>query len=295
MLTSTSARQTLKLTSLMLLGACYLVGCAAAPSKPLRAEFAHQIAPEAVQQAPLQDNHFRSDRSGNLTEDQLKAILDAPIFLEEETRLGIVPVATAYEVDRDLPIASVPHTLSDALEKTGYFEITTEVSTDWPKDRSVAGLRELAARYRAKYLLLYRHRFTERDWTNGWGWAYLTGVGALFVPANTVETAGVLEATLFDVRTGTILFTVYERVHDLNDMNVWNNDEKRRGIKARLLDKAADKLADEVNHKVRRLVAARPAPSPAADPNQPQPPAQVTTPANAQGPAVAPEQVQTVH
>lgn len=235
------------------------IGCAAAPRAPLSPRFAQQIA-QAPPAAPLQDNHFRSDRTGNLTESQLKEILDAPIFLEEETRLGIVPVATAYEADRDLPLTSVPHELGQSLEKTGFFEITTEVSTDWPKDHSVAGLRELAARYRAKYLLLYRHRFVERDWTNGWGWAYLTGVGALFVPANTVETAGVLEATLFDVRTGTILFTVYERVHNVSDLNVWNNEEKRRNIKTKLLSKASDQLSEKVTHKVRRLVAARPTP-----------------------------------
>lgn len=236
------------------------VGCAAAPRAPLEPSFAQPIAQAPPQAAPLQDNHFRSDRTGNLTESQLKEILDAPIFLEEETRLGIVLVATAYEVDRDLSLTHVPHELGQSLERTGFFEITTEVSTDWPKDHSVAGLRELAARYRAKYLLLYRHRFVERDWTNGWGWAYLTGVGALFVPANTVETAGVMEATLFDVRTGTILFTVYERVHKLSDMNVWNNEEKRREIKTKLLTKASDQLSEKVTHKVRRLVAARPSP-----------------------------------
>ncbi len=34
-------------------------------------------------------------------------------------------------------------------------------------------LRELAARYRSEYLLLYRHRFVDRSYTNAWGWLYL--------------------------------------------------------------------------------------------------------------------------
>ena len=241
------------------------LGCAASrPEGRLRAEFT-QAAVVQPAPPPLQDNHFRSDRTGNLTEDQLKAILDAPLFLEQDARLGIVPVATAYEVDPELPVAIVPHMLGRALEDTGFFEITTEISTDWPSDRSVAGLRELAARYRAKYLLLYRHRFIEQSWTNAWGWAYLTGVGAIFAPGRSVETAGVLEATLFDARTGTLLFTVYERVHQERAMTLWNNDVKRRAIKGQLLTQAADKLSAQVSHKVRRLVAARHAPaSPAA-------------------------------
>ena len=34
------------------------------------------------------------------------------------------------------------------------FEVATEMSTDWPADGGISGLRELAARYRAEYLLL---------------------------------------------------------------------------------------------------------------------------------------------
>lgn len=284
------------LAALLMVGllAQVLTGCAAAP-RPLRAEMRAMPVQrqQPRQQQVLRQNHFKSDRTGNLTEAQLKKILESPVFLEEDTRIGIVPVATAYEVDRDLPLATVPHTLSDALEKTGFFEVTTEVSTDWPKDRSVAGLRELAARYRAKYLMLYRHRFVHRERTNAWGWAYLTVVGALFVPSKDVEVAGVLEATLFDARTGTILFTVYERVHTERAMNLWNHEAKRREIKAQLLKRASDQLADKVTHKVRRLVAARPAPktpeTPAPQPvkatAQVQAPAPTPTPAAPQPPA----------
>ena len=229
-------------------------GCAAAP---MRAE----MPPMAIaEQAPqiLDTNHFQQDRTGNLSETGLREILDAPVFLEDDTRVGIVPVTTAYDVDEELPLATVPHALSDAMEKTGFFEVTTEVSTDWPADGSVAGLRELAARYRSKYLLLYRHRFVDDSRLNAWAWTYPTIVGIFAAPAQTVEVAGVLEATLFDVRTGTILFTVYERVHDEQDLNIWNNDHKRREIKEQLLSKASGNLSASVTSKIRRLVAARP-------------------------------------
>ncbi len=235
----------------VIFGACG----AAAPMKKV------QMAPMNIPQNPqpqvLDKNHFRSDRMGNLSEEQLREILDAPVFLEDRARVGIVPVATAYEVDQDLPLATVPQRLSESLESTGHFDVITEVSTDWPANGSVAGLRELAARYRVRYLLLYRHRFEHRDYTNPWGWAWLTGVGGLMTPNQTLEAAGVMEASLFDVRTGTILFTVFERVGGEENVSVWYNDAKRRSLKQDLLDEGTALLGKQVVHKVQMLVSAR--------------------------------------
>ena len=42
--------------------------------------------------------------------------------------------------------------------------------------------------------------------------------------------AGVLEATLFDVRSGTILFTLYERVHARSDETPCDDDRKLRAM-----------------------------------------------------------------
>lgn len=233
-----------------------LTGCASAKMQ------SPTLEAMAIQDAPanqvLTQNHFKSDRTGNLTEEQLRQILESPVFLEDETRLGIVPVATAYEADSDLPLTSVPSALSAALEKTGHFNVTTEISTDWPKATSVAGLRELAARYRAKYLLLYRHRFEDRTRTNAWGWTYPTFVGIFAAPATTYEVAGVMEATLFDPRTGMILFTAYERVEASETHNIWNTNHKHRQLKQQLLEEGTQKLSETVISKVGRLVAARP-------------------------------------
>jgi hypothetical protein len=85
-------------------------------------------------------------------------------------------------------------------------------------------------------------------------------LGVLFAPAQTLESAGVLEATLFDVKTGTLLFTVFERVHAESDETVFHNDRKRRLMKEKLLAEAAGKLAAQVVEKSRRLAAARPIP-----------------------------------
>lgn len=246
-----------KILSLGLVSCCLAFTACTSASKAPAAPQLEQLE-VATQQAPrkVTRNHFRGDRTGNLSEERLRQLLDAPIELEREARLGIVPVATAYHIDEALPIAQVPHKLSASLEETGFFDITTEVSTDWPADRGVAGLRELGARYRAKYLLLYRHRFVDHTYTNGWGWTYPTIIGAMVTPSRTYRASGVLEATLFDVRTGTLLFTAYERIEGERAMSIWNKDVKRRDFKEHLLQEATDQLIEQVTAKVRRIVVA---------------------------------------
>lgn len=235
-----------------LVGGLFLAGCGAH-----RAPLAPSMEP-LVAGPSLAENHFRRDKMGDLGEDQLAHILDAPVYLEERARIGILPVATGYAVDRDLPVVGVPGAMAQALSDSGHFEVVSEVTTDWPAGGSVAGLRELAARYRAEYLLLYRHRFVDRGWTNAWALAWVTFIGGFIAPSNTVEVAGVVEATLFDVRSGTLLFTSFERVSQVSEENVWQNDRKRRAIKARLLARATDGLTAKVLDQVRRLAAARP-------------------------------------
>lgn len=207
---------------------------------------------------PLVDNHFRRDVMGDLSEAQLKIILDAPVYLEAKARIGVVPVSNGYAADRDAPVAAVPGVVAQALVDGGHFEVVSEVTTDWPTGGSIAGLRELAARYRVEYLLLYRHRFVERTWVNAWALSWVTFIGGFLAPQNTIEVAGVLEATLFDVKSGTLLFTTFERVAYKGEENVWQNARKRRDIKGRLVVGASMALADKVGDQVRRLVAARP-------------------------------------
>jgi hypothetical protein len=247
------------LTAISLLFVATTLGCGAARA-PLRAS----MAPMKVTQprpAPLLANHFKQDKMGNVTEADMRRILSAPVYLEEASRIGVVPVSSGYGLDTGLPVEAVTGQLAGDLASSGFFEVVSEVTTDWPgTPHSIGGLRELATRYRAEYLLLYRHRFVDREWTNAWGWAYMTAVGAFFVPSKTLEAAGVLEATLFDVKTGTLLFTVYERVHQAEDSNLWHNEMKARRMKETLLEKATDKLTAKVLSKVRSLVAARPEP-----------------------------------
>ncbi len=242
-------------TLLLLLLATLGSGCAAArASAPSMAALTFDAAP--VSPPPLTENHFARDRSA-LGEAELKEILAAPVFLEEGARVGVVPVATRYELDDDLPVEGAPAVLAEAMETSGLFELSSEVSTEWPTERGLPGLRELAARYRAEYLVLYRHRFNDAVSANALAIAYATVIG-LALPGTTIDTAGVLEATLYDVKTGTILFTVNERVHGRESTSALSIDERRRQMHESLVAKAAPKLADQLLGRCRHLAASRP-------------------------------------
>jgi hypothetical protein len=271
-------------------------GCAAARAPMAASLPAMEFTTEAVSDAPppiLTENHFSRDRAGSISEEALREVLASPVFLDEKARVGIVPVQGSYALDMDVPLPAVPAVLADALDDSGEFELASEVSTDFPVDRGIAGLRELAARYRCDYLLIYRHRFVDASYMNPVAWGYLTGVGALFLPGHTIESAGVLEATLFDVRTGTLLFTVNERVHSQERVNIWHNGLKTQWMKKQMLETATQKLAGQVVGKIRRLVVARPAlapkssgavvssrPAPVESPRPPEEPSATPIPVN---------------
>jgi len=241
---------TLRIATALLLPGLAGAGCAA------HAPALHPKMPALGVSAPADEDHFRRDRAGGVSEDGLRAILEAPVHLDPTQRLGVLPVSDSYRPERGVPLPAVPAELTRSLEAAGLFQATSEVSTDWPVDGDVPGLRELAARYRSGYLLLYRHRFVDESYLNAWAWLYPTLVGAIVAPSRTLETAGVLEATLFDVRSGTLLFTVYERVRARSDETPWDDDRKLRAMQMRLLEQAAGKLAEQVVSKVRHLAAA---------------------------------------
>lgn len=236
------------------------LGCAAAPR--LEAPVLEPLAPApAPAPAPkvLERNVFERDRMHQVDEKSLREVLNAAVFLEDKARCGIVPVTDGYRPDTQVPVAPVTGALATVLDESRLFEVATEVSTEWPAERGISGLRELGTRYRTEYLLLFRHRFIDRSHTNHYAWLYLTFVGIFAAPSQTVETAGVLEATLFDVKTGTLLFTVFERVHAESNADVFSTDRAARSMAESLLAKAGENLADSVLHQTKRLAAAAPA------------------------------------
>ncbi len=233
----------------LLLSCCSMLRSEAPTLPPLVAE-----APDAP---TLTENHFARDHL-SVGEAQLKEILAAPVFLEEHARIGVVPVQAGYAAQEAVPLEGAPATLSTSLDASGLFDLSSEVSTDWPVTSGIAGLRELGARYRTEYLLLYRQRFNDVTHANGWAVGYPTLLGLFFLPGTTIETSGVLEATLFDVKTGTILFTLNERARAEGQAAPPGVVEKTRELHRALLDGAAKKLAERVVEKCHQLVASRP-------------------------------------
>ncbi|MFO0593894.1 MAG: hypothetical protein U0228_01280 [Myxococcaceae bacterium] len=234
-----------------------LAGCASQRAEmPALAPLALAPAPEAP--VPLKEDHFVRDQM-SVSEDKLRQILDAPVFLEEHARIGVIPVRSGYSADDGVPLETVPATLTDALDGSGLFELASEISTEWPATSGTAGLRELAARYRTEYVILYRHRFSDVTHANPFAVGFVTLIGALLFPGTTIDSAGVLEATLFDVKTGTILFTVNERVRRDAISPPPGVETRKDSLHREMLDAAAKKLAEAVLARCQRLVASRPA------------------------------------
>lgn len=213
--------------------------------------------PPPTQVAVLEENHFARDRLA-MGEEQLREILASPVFLEEHARIGVLPVRSGYAPEYEVPVERAPATLAAALDGSGLFDQSSELSSDFPITAGLAGLRELAARYRAEYLLLYRHRFSDGAHANPLAAGYITILGAFVLPGTTVESAGVLEATLFDVKTGTILFTVFERVTREGISPPPAVEQRWRDMHREMIAEASPKLSEQVLAQLHRLVASRP-------------------------------------
>ena len=142
--------------ALLLTAAEGIAGCAHLPVQdPALA------APAAIPAAILAEDHFQGDRIGTLSEGALRAILEAPVALDESQRIGVLTVTDSYRPERGIPLPGVPAELARGLEASGFFQAASEMTTDRPAGGDVPGLRELAARYRSGYLLLYRQRFVD--------------------------------------------------------------------------------------------------------------------------------------
>jgi len=256
----------------LVVGVTALVAGGCAASRPLVAHMDPMRFEGPAEGPPLlTENHFKRDVMGDLDERQLREILGSPVFLEDKARIGVLPVGNGYESDPDMPLDKVPGGLEHALSDSGHFEVVSEVTTDWPHAGTLGGLRELAARYRAEYLLLYRSRFVSRSHANGWAIGWVTIVGGLVLPNRTLEIAGVMEATLLDVKTGTLLFTAFERVGTTSDENVWQNERKRTAMKDELRARGTKALTVKVLDQLTRLVAARPRAPTLERPARPEP------------------------
>ena len=201
----------------------------------------------AGQSAHLTHSVFAKPKDrDNLKEEDIARVLDAPVEVELPARAGLVvldaPFSRAAYAHLE-PGDRSPQLLARSIEKSKHFKLVSDISPHLADGQHVEGLRELAARYRLKYLVVLTRKFADRSHVNNYGWAWLSVVGIPFAPAYTVRTEGLFEASLMDVRTGTFLFT--SQVH----AQAWRRETPFKA------DRARDQLQRSASLKAVKLLA----------------------------------------
>jgi hypothetical protein len=235
-----------------------LVGCAASGRMAEPAEPRSATAAAAPVPPPLDRSLFSRDARGAVGEEDLQRILDARLDLAFPARLGVVALAEPFRAEAGAGVGErgiVAEALTRALRGATPFAQVTDVSTDLPNPEGIEGLRTIAARYRVRYLLLASARVEDRSHLNNWAWLYPTGIGLLAAPGWTVEGEGLLQASLFDAKTGTVLFTASEPFRASGATWLVGSGREERAATARALGEAARRIAKDVLADTDELVA----------------------------------------
>lgn len=255
---ASSARgRTAAWVSVCLIVALAATGCAAKmhlASAPMAASAAPMAPPP-----PLERSLFARDPGGQLSEDALQKILAAPIELELPARVGVLPISTATDWRGPGPDSQVPaglHAFMTRLRKDPAFSLVTQTMVIPSGALGMEALREIAARYRLRYLVLYREVIGKDSAWNAWAWGYATVVGALFLPGQHQEVYGYIEATMFDVKTGTLMFTTRRSILAEQSTNQWHKDVKLAKLAASATTKFAPALAEDALVDLRRFADA---------------------------------------
>jgi hypothetical protein len=237
-----------------------LISLAAGCSASMKMASAPMAAAPPGAPPPLATSLFSKDPHGQLTEDQIQTILAAPIEIDLPARVGVLPILTATswrgpgpDYDR-VPAGVAPFV--KRLREAKPFTLVTEIMPIPSGALGMEALREVAARYRLRYLVLYREVIARRNDFNPWAWGYLTGVGALFLPGRRQEVFGYIEATMFDVKTGVLMFTSRRSVIGSQSTNNWHNAKKIAKLESKLLGRFAPDLADDVDTDLHRYARA---------------------------------------
>jgi hypothetical protein len=147
-------------------------------------------------------------------------------------------------------------TLVDRLRRDSSFSLVTQTMVIPSGALGMEALREIAARYRLRYVILYREVLAKQRSLNPWAWGYATLVGALFLPGQRQEVYGYIEASMFDVKTGLLMFTTRRAITAQQSTNQWNKKDKLDKLAALATSKFAPELAADVLTDLRRFAAA---------------------------------------
>lgn len=247
-----------RLAVLVLLFTAIVSGCAASHAKMASAPMT--AAPPPGAPPPLAQSLFAKDPSGSLTEEQIQTILAAPIEIDLPARVGVMPIITATDWRGPGPdYVRVPAGVAPfvaRLRKAKPFTLVTEIMPIPSGALGMEALREVAARYRLRYLVLYREVLTRRRAYNGWAWGFATGIGALFLPGRQHEVYGYVEASMFDIKTGVLMFTSRRSVSGSRSANNWDGAAKIAKLESQLLGRFTPDLAVDVDTDLARYARA---------------------------------------
>lgn len=233
----------------------FCAGCAA-QKEVVRAQVVtvdHLRQPAALDRSLFKKPTHRD----NLAEDVIQRVINAPLRPEFPARAGVLILDAPFSRKRYsslTPGDEAPQLLARRLERSKHFVMVSDISPYLVDGQEIEALRELATRYRLKYLVIFNRRFVDGSQLNRWGWAWLSLVGIPFAPAYTLSSTGLLEATLMDVRTGTFLFTTQVHIQASRNATPWSQDRKLAAMQLRAGRQAALRLADRFLAKCRRLV-----------------------------------------
>ena len=217
-------------------------------------------APTIESPPPLTRSVFARDPNGQLSEDALQKILASPIELDLPSRIGVLPVMTATDWHGPSPdFDNVPPGLASlvkTLRKDAAFSLVTEMMPIPSGALGMEALRESAARYRLRYVVLYREVLAKDHHANPWAWGYMTVIGAAFLPGQEQEVYGYIEATMFDVKTGLLMFTTRRGITASQRANEWRTEAKLVKLASDTVTKFAPELATDFLVDVRRFAAA---------------------------------------
>jgi hypothetical protein len=209
---------------------------------------------------PLDRSVFARDPNGQLSEEMLQKILAAPIELDLPSRVGVLPIITATDWRGPSPdMDRVPAGVSPLvarLRRDAAFSLVTEMMPIPSGALGMEALRESAGRYRLRYIVLYREVLAKKNHLNAWAWGYMTAVGALFLPGNQNEVYGYIEATMFDVKTGLLMFTTRRSVYATASSNEWRDADKLSQLASNTVSKYSPDLAMDFLLDVRRFANA---------------------------------------
>ena len=217
-------------------------------------------SPSLTAPPPLERSVFARDPGGQLSEDALQKILASPIELDLPSRVGVLPIITATDWRGPSPdFVRVPPGLGSLvgrLRKDAAFSLVTEMMPIPSGSLGMEALREAAARYRLRYVILYREVLAKDHHVNPWAVGYATGVGAMFLPGQSQEVYGYIEATMFDVKTGLLMFTTRRAIAASQRENEWRTSEKLAILASNTVTKFAPELATDFLIDVRRFADA---------------------------------------